>query len=87
MVGYPRWSPVPRCTGEGIKQIWETVLQHRDKMQASGWFLRRRRQQSLDWMRELISSGLEAEFYRHSGVHEPPPHLGKRRARVTCDVL
>ena len=73
------WIPqVVTCsalTGDGIPQMWETVLQHRDKMQASGWFLRRRRQQALDWMRELISSGLKAEFYRHPGVHSRLPLL------------
>lgn len=73
------WIPqVVTCsalTGDGIATMWETVLQHRDQMQASGWFLRRRRQQALDWMRDLISSGLEAEFYRHAGVRSRLPIL------------
>jgi LAO/AO transport system kinase len=61
--------------GDGINQIWETVLQHSEKMQASGWFLRHRRQQALDWMHELISSGLEAEFYKNPGVRSRLPVL------------
>jgi LAO/AO transport system kinase len=73
------WVPqVVTCSalnGDGIKQIWETVLQHSEKMRASGWFLRRRRQQALDWMRELISSGLEAEFYKDPGVRSRLPVL------------
>jgi LAO/AO transport system kinase len=73
------WIPqVVTCsalTGDGINQIWETVQQHRDKMQASGWFLRRRRQQALNWMHELIVSGLQTEFYNHPGVRERLPVL------------
>ncbi len=73
------WVPqVVTCsalTGDGINQIWDAILQHRDKMQANGWFLRRRRQQALDWMHELISSGLEAEFYAHPGVRTRLPEL------------
>jgi LAO/AO transport system kinase len=73
------WIPqVVTCsalTGDGIDQIWDTVRQHHAKMQASGWFLRRRRQQALDWMRELILSGLQTEFYNHPGVRERLPVL------------
>jgi LAO/AO transport system kinase len=73
------WVPqVVTCsamTGDGIPGIWQTVQQHREKMQASGWFLRRRRQQALSWMHELISSGLEANFYRHPGVQARLPEL------------
>ncbi len=75
MVGSPQVVTCSALAGEGIQQIWQTVLQHRDKMQAAGWFLRRRRQQALDWMHELISSGLEAEFYRHPGVVSRLPVL------------
>jgi len=73
------WTPhVVTCSalnGDGIEQIWDLVRQHGDKMQANGWFLRRRRQQALNWMHELISSGLEAEFYKHPGVQSRLPVL------------
>ena len=73
------WVPsVVTCSalsGEGIPAIWDLVLKHRDKMQASGWFLRRRRDQALSWMRELISSGLEARFFRDPAVQARLPEL------------
>jgi len=73
------WTPrVVTCSAlanEGIREIWEMVLQHHEKMLASGWFLRRRRQQALAWMRELILAGLEEEFYRNPAVRGRMPEL------------
>ncbi len=73
------WTPrVVTCSAlanEGIREIWEMVLQHHEKMLASGWFLRRRRQQALAWMRELILAGLEEEFYRNPAVRDRMPEL------------
>jgi LAO/AO transport system kinase len=73
------WTPqVVTCSalqGDGIAGLWETVLAHHEKMLASGWFLRRRREQSLAWMHELISAGLEEQFHRHPGVQARLPEL------------
>jgi len=83
------WTPrVVTCSalaGEGIREIWEIVLQHHEKMLASGWFLRRRRQQALAWMRELVLAGLEEEFFRNPAVRERMPTLEEavRTAQAT----
>jgi len=73
------WVPrVVTCSaqaGEGIGEIWEMVIQHHEKMRASGWFLRRRRQQALAWMRELVLAGLEQEFYGNPAVRARLPEL------------
>ena len=53
---------------EGIGEIWDLVLQHREQQEASGFFAARRRQQSLDWMRELTRSGLEDMFHQDPAV-------------------
>ncbi len=49
-------------TGEGVAPIWDMILEHRATLKANGHFQDRRRRQSLDWMRELISIGLEDQF-------------------------
>jgi len=83
------WVPsVVTCSalaGEGIREIWEMVLQHHEKMLATGWFLRRRRQQALAWMRELIRAGLEEEFYRDPVIRDRLPELedAVRKAHAT----
>jgi LAO/AO transport system kinase len=73
------WTPaVVTCSalnGEGISGIWDTVLAHREKMLASGWFLHRRREQALTWMQELISSGLTETFNANPRVRASRPAL------------
>lgn len=83
------WTPrVLTCsalTGEGIAQIWQTVLDHHDTLTANNYFQERRRQQALAWMHELIQSGLEDEFRRHPAVHGRLPELEElvRQGRAT----
>lgn len=59
---YPRVVTCSSVTGEGVAPIWELVLEHRAMLKANGHFQDRRRRQALDWMRELISLGLEDLF-------------------------
>jgi LAO/AO transport system kinase len=57
------WSPeVLTCSAlnqEGIAELWDLVLQHRAQQESNGFFVERRRQQSLDWMRQLVAAGIE----------------------------
>ncbi|MBL8296149.1 MAG: methylmalonyl Co-A mutase-associated GTPase MeaB [Bryobacterales bacterium] len=60
-------APVVTCsaiTGEGVAPIWDLVLEHRATLQSNGWLDRRRHQQALEWMRELVIFGLEEQFHR-----------------------
>jgi LAO/AO transport system kinase len=69
------WMPrVLTCsarTGAGIKAIWDIVLEHRSQMEAAGFLAERRRAQALDWMRELVSIGLERQFREHAAERLP----------------
>lgn len=71
------WIPqVLLCSAlrnEGVTAIWDLVLEHRRQQEQSGYFAARRRRQSLDWMRELIASGLEDLLRQdpHSGALLP----------------
>ena len=71
------WTPrVHTCsarTGAGIAALWDLVLEHRAEMEASGFLAERRRRQALDWMRELVSVGLERRFRDHPAVAERLP--------------
>lgn len=77
------WSPkVLTCsslTGEGVPEVWESVLEHRAQMKANGHFHERRRRQALNWMQELISLGLEAQF-------KADPQVGARLPLMTEEV-
>jgi len=73
------WSPpVLTCSAQkmtGIEDVWETVLEHRDKLQNTGEFAERRQKQALDWMWSLVEDGLKARFHQHSEVQKMLPKL------------
>jgi LAO/AO transport system kinase len=87
--GSDGWRPrVVTCSsvnGENIPQIWEMVQEHRVHMEPAGHFANRRKQQSLDWMRELVSLGLEDMFRRSPAVSRRLPHITEavRSGRTT----
>ena len=81
--GLDGWSPrVQTCSsleGSGVKEVWETILEHQKLLTETGHFQARRRQQSLDWMNDLIQFGLEDLFKRH-------PEVQSRLASLTSEV-
>lgn len=70
----PTWRPpVLTCSSMlkgGTVNVWETVLDHRKKMQATKEFEQRRRAQALDWMWHLVETGLKSRFRENSDVME-----------------
>jgi LAO/AO transport system kinase len=71
------WQPpVLTCSAvsmEGVDLIWETVLEHRQKMRASGEFDIKRRGQALDWLHALVDDGLKERFMRHPKIRQHFP--------------
>lgn len=66
------WNPqVVLCSAlnkEGVSEIWDIILAHRAQQESNGFFATRRRQQSLDWMQDLIAAGLEDLFRQDPDV-------------------
>ena len=48
--------------GDGIAEVWQMVLAHRELLEGNGWLDRRRNLQSLSWMHELTMLGLDDLF-------------------------
>jgi len=75
----PNWSPpVLTCSsveGAGIDRIWETILDHRDKLTESGEMEEIRKTQDLDWMAFLLDEGLRQWFHSSPHVREALPRL------------
>lgn len=72
--------PVLACSalsGEGLPEIWNAVLEHRLALESNGHLDRRRQQQVLAWMRELIADGLEDLFRQHPEVRGHLPRVEK----------
>lgn len=81
----PNWQPpVLTCSAlsrEGVDAVWQTVLDHRQRMQASGEFEIRRKGQALDWLQALVDEGLRERFLRHPRIREHLPRYRQEVAR------
>jgi LAO/AO transport system kinase len=73
------WQPpVLLCSaleGTGVADVWEAVLAQRLHMERGGHFARRRRQQALAWMHELVATGLQAAVRADPAVAAALPAL------------
>jgi LAO/AO transport system kinase len=65
----PTWTPpVLTCSAltlVGVEKIWETALNHRAKLSATGELQENRRKQDLAWMWSLVEEGLRMRFHRN----------------------
>ncbi len=73
----PNWSPpVLTCsakTTDGLEDVWNTILRHRDIFTASGELESKRREQSLEWMWFLLRDGLQDWFFRNPKIQDLLP--------------
>ncbi len=77
----PDWStPVLMCSslaGNGLEDIWETVLKHRKIMNDKGDLEKKRSEQSRLWMWALVKEGLEEWFSKNARVVNLLPLIEK----------
>lgn len=72
--------PVLTCaglTGEGLDEVWAKLVEHQERMKASGEFDERRRAQQVRWTWQLVRDGLEHQLRAHPGVRASVPELEK----------
>ncbi len=76
------WTPpVLLCsalTGEGIAEIWECILRHERFQMEKGLREEIRREQSLEAMRQMIATELEAAFRRDPAIAKHLPKIEER---------
>ena len=77
----PTWTPpVLTCSAlemTGIREIWRTVVEHREKTAASGELTQKRQRQNLQWMWSLIEEGLKRRFRRHPKIIKRLPQVSR----------
>jgi LAO/AO transport system kinase len=71
----PRVVLTSALTGEGVPELWSTILEHRVQIEASGALAALRTRQSLDWMHQLIASGLDQMLQADPVTSELVPRL------------
>ncbi len=93
----PNWSP-PVVTysglkGDGIAELWRTVLQHREQTGATGEFAARRREQQVKWMWAMLEDRLHARLKSDPTVRGKLPRIeaavadGKMSPAVAVDEI
>jgi LAO/AO transport system kinase len=78
----PTWNtPVLTCSSViegGTKSVWETVLEHRSKFQATREFDQRRKEQSIAWMWTLVEDVLKQRFKNNKQKNDQIPLVSKQ---------
>jgi LAO/AO transport system kinase len=73
------WSPpvttYSALTGNGIAELWERVLEHRDRMTQSGELAARRRAQQVKWMWAMLEDRVFARLKSDSSLKAKLPKL------------
>jgi LAO/AO transport system kinase len=77
----PAWTPpVMVCSSlektlSGLREIWNTVLDHRNKLSQTGELKEKRKAQELDWMWSLIDEGLQDQFNKNVNIKKRLPDI------------
>ncbi|MEM0906688.1 MAG: methylmalonyl Co-A mutase-associated GTPase MeaB [Pseudomonadota bacterium] len=64
----PAVLTVSALDGTGLSGLWEAVVSHRDGLAASGALGKRRQQQGVLWMRDMVADGLGRYLKTHAGA-------------------
>jgi LAO/AO transport system kinase len=64
-------------TGQGVPQVWETIETFYRQLEPNGAISRRRQEQTLDWLADLIREELRLRFYADPRVQAQLPVLRK----------
>lgn len=75
----PNWTPpVVTCsalTGDGIAELWEQVMAHRERLVQSGELAARRREQQVKWMWSMLEDRVFARLKSDAGLRAKLPKL------------
>lgn len=55
-------------TGDGIGELWGVIEEFRTATTVSGAFSRRRHQQNIDWVNNMVTEQLKRNFYNHPSI-------------------
>ncbi len=53
---------------EGIEEVWETIEEYKSNTIKNGYFQKKRKEQSKNWMHETIKESLKNYFYKNPSV-------------------
>ncbi len=75
----PGWQPeVMTCSSlenRNIADVWEVIERFRKTVQENGFFTENRKQQTLDWIEDMLSQQLWQDFIHNPGIVEHWPNV------------
>src|SRR6516162_5285618 len=93
----PNWSPpvvtYSALTGDGVAELWGSVLDHRDRMTKAGELDARRREQQVKWMWAMLEDRVFARLKSDSALKAKLPRIeaavaeGRMSAAVAVDEI
>ena len=73
------WDPpvltVSALEGRGMDAVWAAIVEHRERLRASGELAARRREQQHEWLWSMLRDGLEEHFRGRTDVRRALPEL------------
>jgi LAO/AO transport system kinase len=66
----PRALTCSAKTGKGVPELWNCVLEYVALTKSNGWFTQARREQTRNWMHDIVEQGLRERFELHPAVRE-----------------
>ncbi len=82
------WTPVVHTcsalTRNGLREIWEVILDYFSLVRSNDWFHKNRREQSAYWMHQTIEQGIKRDFYNNPDIIR---NLKKLEKKVVSDEL
>jgi len=63
----PSVLTVSAVTGEGLDRLWQAVCDHRAGLEATGALARRRSEQGVIWLRDMVADGLKDYLATRAG--------------------
>jgi len=75
----PNWSPpvvtYSALTGDGIKDLWDQILVHRQRMTGTGELAQVRREQQVKWMWSMLEQRVYAKLHTDAGLRTRLPQI------------
>ena len=88
----PNWSPpvltISAGENRGLDALWEKIVEHKERMTASGEFAARRGAQAVAWMHDLLQERLLAALQADASIARRMAELeGEVRAGARTPAL
>lgn len=75
------FPPVLSCSSiveKGTIAVWDTILDHHNRLKKSNELEKRRKEQAVQWMWTLVHTGLKTRFKEEESIIEKIPVMSKR---------